>query len=500
MQDASKDNTLDGPGNLPEFTVSEISQAVKHTVESSFEHVRVRGEVSRPTRAGSGHLYLTLKDESAVLDAVCWRGAAQRLSVQPEEGMEVIATGKLTTYPGRSKYQMVIEHIELAGEGALLKLLEDRRKRLAAEGLFDAERKRELPFLPRVIGVVTSPTGAVIRDILHRLGERFPVHVLVWPVLVQGEAAKAQVTAAIEGFNALPESGGLLPRPDLLIVARGGGSLEDLWTFNEEEVVRAAAASDIPLISAIGHETDTTLIDFASDKRAPTPTAAAEMAVPVRADLVARIAEDTGRLAHAMARRLTEAAAAVAGMARGLGDPVARIEQEQQRLDFAASMAGSRLTARLDRLRDRIDRRLPTPNEILTRTHGRLETVVRGLRLTSIERALSEGARDIDRLAVTGEQAVSRWLTGVEDHLKGLQRVLDANSFERVLDRGFVLVRDAEGVPVMSAAAATDGQAVSLRFRDGERAAVIGEGGTPAPRKKPAAKPKADTPSQETLF
>jgi len=223
----------------------------------------------------------------------------------------------------------------------------------------------------------------------------------------------------------------------LLIVARGGGSLEDLWTFNEEEVVRAAAASDIPLISAIGHETDTTLIDFASDKRAPTPTAAAEMAVPVRADLVARIAEDTGRLAHAMARRLTEAAAAVAGMARGLGDPVARIEQEQQRLDFAASMAGSRLTARLDRLRDRIDRRLPTPNEILTRTHGRLETVVRGLRLTSIERALSEGARDIDRLAVTGEQAVSRWLTGVEDHLKGLQRVLDANSFERVLDRGF---------------------------------------------------------------
>lgn len=508
MQDVLHNSPVDGPGNLPEFTVGEISQAVKRTVESSFERVRVRGEVSRPTRAGSGHLYLTLKDENAVLDAVCWRGAAQRLSVQPEEGMEVIAIGKLTTYPGRSKYQMVIEQLELAGEGALLKLLEDRRKRLAAEGLFDADRKRTLPFLPRVIGVVTSPTGAVIRDILHRLTERFPVHVIVWPVLVQGEAAKVQVTAAIEGFNALPVSGGVVPRPDLLIVARGGGSLEDLWTFNEEEVVRAAAASDIPLISAVGHETDTTLIDFTSDKRAPTPTAAAEMAVPVRADLVARIAEDTGRLAHAMARRLTEATTVVNGLARGLGDPVARIEQAQQRLDFAASTATSQLLARLDRLRDRTDRRLPTPSEILTRTQGRLEAVGRGLRLISIERALFEGERDVTRLAASGEQAAHRWLNRIDDRLKGLERVLSANSFERVLDRGFVLVRDADGAPVMTAAETTEGQAVTLRFRDGERAAVIGEGGTPAPRKKPAlkslakspAKPKADTPSQETLF
>lgn len=505
MQDAPQDGAISGQdvgsGNLPEFTVGEISQAVKRTVESSFERVRVRGEVSRPTRAGSGHVYLTLKDENAVLDAVCWRGTAQRLSVQPEEGMEVIATGKLTTYPGRSKYQMVIEQLELAGEGALLKLLEDRRKRLAAEGLFDAERKRALPFLPRVIGVVTSPTGAVIRDILHRLTERFPVHVIVWPVLVQGEAAKVQVTAAIEGFNALPNSGGIVPRPDLLIVARGGGSLEDLWTFNEEEVVRAAAASEIPLISAVGHETDTTLIDFASDRRAPTPTAAAEIAVPVRAELVARLAEDTGRLAHAMARRLAEGATAVTGLARGLGDPAARIEQEQQRLDFAATTAGSRLTARLDRLRDRVDRRLPTPNEILARTQGRLQTVTRGLRLTSIERTLSDGARDVARLVTNGEQATDRRLKRIEEHLTGLERVLEANSFERVLDRGFVLVRDANGAPVLSAAETTDGQAVSLRFRDGERAAVIGEGGTPhAPRKKPAAKPKAGDTTQESLF
>jgi exodeoxyribonuclease VII large subunit len=272
-----QDRSMELLDNLPELSVSELSNQVRRTVETSFDRVRVRGEISRPSHASSGHIYFTLKDDKAVLDAVCWRGNAQRLSIRPEEGMEVICTGKITTYPGRSKYQMVIEQMELAGEGALLKLLEDRRRRLAEEGLFDEQRKRPLPYLPRVIGVVTSPTGAVIRDILHRLTDRFPVHVLVWPVLVQGNVAKAQIASAIEGFNALAV-GGLVPRPDLLIVARGGGSLEDLWAFNEEEVVRAAAASQIPLISAVGHETDTTLIDFASDYRAPTPTAAAEVA------------------------------------------------------------------------------------------------------------------------------------------------------------------------------------------------------------------------------
>src|SRR5882724_13585417 len=265
--------------NLPEYSVSEISRAVKATLEGNFQRIRVRGEVSKPNYHGSGHLYFSLKDEDAVIDAVCWRGTVGRLRLKIEHGMEVIATGRVSSYPGSSKYQIVIDSVELAGEGALLKMLEDRRKRLAAEGLFDADRKKPLPYLPEVIGVITSPTGAVIRDILHRLADRFPCRVILWPVAVQGDNAAAQVVTAIRGFNALPE-GGRVPRPDLLIVARGGGSLEDLMPFNDEEVVRAAAASAIPLISAVGHETDTTLIDFAADRRAPTPTAAAEMAVP----------------------------------------------------------------------------------------------------------------------------------------------------------------------------------------------------------------------------
>src|SRR5882724_7662607 len=263
-------------GNLPEYTVSELSLALKRSIEDNFSHVRVRGEISGFKRHGSGHCYFALKDAEAVLDAVCWRTTAIRLPIKPEDGMEVVCTGRLTTYPGRSKYQLVIDSIALAGVGALLKILEDRRQRLAAEGLFAAERKKKLPFLPEVIGIVTSPTGAVIRDILHRLADRFPRRVLVWPVAVQGEGAAAQVAAAIAGFNGLAPAGPV-PRPDVIIVARGGGSLEDLMAFNEEIVVRAAASSTIPLISAVGHETDTTLIDFVSDRRAPTPSAAAEM-------------------------------------------------------------------------------------------------------------------------------------------------------------------------------------------------------------------------------
>ena len=313
MSDKSPDLTT----NLPEFSVSELSRALKRTVEDSYPYVRVRGELSGFKRAASGHLYMTLKDENAVLDAVCWRGTAGRLSIAPEDGLEVICTGKLTTYPGRSKYQIVVEQMEMAGEGALLKLLEDRRKKLAAEGLFDDARKRALPFLPDVIGVVTSPTGAVIRDILHRLSDRFPRHVLLWPVLVQGDGAADQVTAAIEGFNGIA-AGGPMPRPDLIIVARGGGSLEDLWAFNEENVVRAAAASDIPLISAVGHETDTTLIDFASDRRAPTPTAAAEMAVPVRAELQAAVLDNERRMVAAMHRMVDDRRLRVDGLARGV--------------------------------------------------------------------------------------------------------------------------------------------------------------------------------------
>src|SRR6201995_2310184 len=275
--------------NAPEFTVSELSGALKRTVEDQFGHVRVRGEITGFRGAhSSGHCYFALKDEGAKIEAVIWKGVHYRMRFKPQEGLEVIATGKLTTFPGSSKYQIVIEALEPAGIGALMALMEERKKKLAAEGLFDEARKQLLPWLPEVIGVVTSPTGAVIRDILHRLEDRFPRRVLVWPVKVQGEGSAEQIAAAIRGFNALPEQG-RIARPDLLIVARGGGSLEDLWSFNEEIVVRAAADSMIPLISAVGHETDITLIDFAADKRAPTPTAAAEMAVPVRSELVARV-------------------------------------------------------------------------------------------------------------------------------------------------------------------------------------------------------------------
>ncbi|MEQ9349554.1 MAG: exodeoxyribonuclease VII large subunit, partial [Alphaproteobacteria bacterium] len=306
--------------NLPELTVSELSQALRRTVEQTFDRVRVRAEIGRVVLARSGHMYITFKDEAAVLDGVCWRGTVAGLAMQPAEGMEVVVEGRLTTYAARSSYQIVVERMDLAGEGALLRMIEERRKRLAAEGLFDEGRKQPLPWLPAVIGVVTSPTGAVIRDILHRLADRFPRHVLVWPVNVQGERAASEVAAAIAGFNALPP-GGRTARPDLLIIARGGGSLEDLMAFNDEPVVRAAAASSIPLISAIGHETDTTLIDYAADRRAPTPSAAAEMAVPVRADLAVRLAEDEARLAGAASRLVARAGRELAGLARPLPAP-----------------------------------------------------------------------------------------------------------------------------------------------------------------------------------
>ena len=291
--------------NTPEFSVSEISGAVKRMIEGEFSHVRVRGEIGRVSRPRSGHIYLDLKDDRAVLASVVWKGAAERLDIQPQEGDEVVAEGRLTTFPGQSKYQLIIDRLSYAGEGALLAKLERLRKALAAEGLFDPGRKRPIPYLPGVIGVVTSPSGAVIRDILHRLAERFPVHVLVWPVAVQGEKCAPEVTAAIRAFSAL-EPGSPIPRPDVLIVARGGGSLEDLWGFNDEAVVRAAAECTIPLISAVGHETDTTLIDHAADLRAPTPTAAAELAVPVRSELVATLADLAARRVRAMSRALKQ--------------------------------------------------------------------------------------------------------------------------------------------------------------------------------------------------
>src|SRR6056297_3692099 len=323
------------PGeNAPEFSVSELSGAIKRVIEGEFAHIRVKGEVGRVSRPRSGHVYLDLKDDRSVLAGVIWKGVASRLSVQPEEGMEVVATGRLTTFAGQSRYQIVIEDIKPAGMGTLMAMLEKRRKALAAEGLFAPERKKPRPFLPEVIGVVTSPSGAVIRDILQRLRERFPRKVLIWPVAVQGERCAPEVTRAIEGFNRLTP-GSALPRPDLLIVARGGGSVEDLWGFNDEDVVRAAAESAIPLVSAVGHETDTTLIDFASDKRAPTPTAAAELAVPVRAELAARVADIEARRVRALSLRLEAGRQRLTDLARAMPRADEIVAQRQQRLDLA---------------------------------------------------------------------------------------------------------------------------------------------------------------------
>ncbi|MBT5676083.1 MAG: exodeoxyribonuclease VII large subunit, partial [Rhodospirillaceae bacterium] len=354
-------------GNVEPYSVAELSNALKRSVEDNFGWVRVRGEISGFKRAASGHLYFALKDDKAVLDGVCWRGVAGKLGIAPEDGLEVIASGKLTTYPARSRYQLVVQSMEVAGEGALLKLLEERKKKLSSEGLFDEERRRALPYLPEIIGVVTSPTGSVIRDILHRIAERFPRRVLVWPVLVQGEKAAEQVAHAIKGFNALAP-GGPTPRPDLLIVARGGGSLEDLWAFNEEIVVRAAAASDIPLISAIGHETDVTLIDLAADRRAPTPTAAAEMAVPVRVELIEGLLGQERRLVSATGRLLQDRRTRVQGLARGLPDASSLLGAAAQRLDDWSERLGNSARAALRVRKDHVEKlgyQLPRPRESL---------------------------------------------------------------------------------------------------------------------------------------
>ena len=457
--------------NLPEYTVSEISHAVKRTLEGTFERVRVRGEVSGFKRHGSGHCYFTLKDAEAAIDGVCWRGTAMRLGIKPEDGMEVVVSGRVTTYPGRSKYQLVIDTMELAGEGALLKMIEDRRKRLAAEGLFDAARKRPLPFLPDVIGVITSPTGAVIRDIVHRLAERFPRRVLLWPVVVQGDGAAEQVAAAIDGFNRLV-AGGPVPRPDVLIVARGGGSLEDLMPFNEEIVVRAAAASRIPLISAVGHETDTTLIDHAADRRAPTPTAAAEMAVPVRAELIADLRRDDRRLVQALVRSVEEFRARLTALARGLGDPRRLVEDKRQRLDDW----GDRLHLGLRNWVQQRDSRLGESTARLTAfgsTIGRL--IARdGVQVRNL------GPR-LDRCAAVRVERLAR-------DLANCGKLLESFSYERVLERGFVLATDSAGRPVQAAAETRQGMSLRLRFHDGSAGAVVTE--SPSPKRAQSEKPE----------
>jgi exodeoxyribonuclease VII large subunit len=463
--------------NIHEFTVSELSFALKRQIEESFGHVRVRGEVGRVSRPGSGHVYLDLKDEKAVLGAVIWKGTAAGLRIKPEQGLEVIATGRLTTFPGQSKYQLVIEHLEPAGIGALMALLEERRKALAAEGLFDEARKKKLPFLPEVIGVVTSPSGAVIRDILHRLADRFPRHVIVWPALVQGERAAGEVAAAIQGFNALPETGPLR-RPDLLIVARGGGSLEDLWPFNEEMVVRAAAASRIPLISAVGHETDTTLIDFAADRRAPTPSAAAEMAVPVRAELLALLQDRGGRLIHGQSRLLAEGRTRLMGLARALPRPLDLLALSRQRFDGSA---------------ERLPRALL---EAMSRRALALSGLAAALRPRALlQDALRHGAR-LRELQERAEAGARRHATNAGRALDSVAKLLRSLSYETVLVRGFALVHRADGGGlVMRRAEAAPGLPVSIQFADGQAPAVMGGPGAP-----PAAKPKRKKTPQGELF
>jgi exodeoxyribonuclease VII large subunit len=485
MESTAPDQAI---SNVPEFTVSELSFTLKREIETAFPRVRVRGEISQPSFPRSGHCYFRLKDENAVLDGVAWKTTIPRLGLKIEEGMEVIATGKLTTYAGSSRYQIIVDRLELAGEGALLKLLEDRRKRLQAEGLFDLDRKRPLPFLPEVVGVVTSPSGAVIRDILHRLADRFPRHVLIWPVAVQGDKAAAEVAAAIAGFNRLPEHGPV-PRPDILIVARGGGSLEDLWAFNEEIVVRAAAASTIPLISAVGHETDTTLIDFVSDRRAPTPSAAAEMAVPVRADLMAQTLDFGKRTMACMNRVLREANLAVSGLARGLGDPLRLIEERQQRLD----VSGERLRLATQQMVNRRSAelaaaRLVSPNMVIAAKEQLLVGEARALK-SAMERfkgdTLQKIGRTSDRLEQYGER-LRRCGTELLEHgrrqVDQFGKLLESYSFHSVLNRGFALVRNQDGHPVLVAAETHAGDTISVEFADGRIGAKVTEGLTAAPR------------------
>lgn len=443
------------PGsNLPEFSVTDLSKLVKKTMEDTFGLVRVRGEIGTCSHHSNGHIYITLKDENAILASVVWKGQAGKLGLRPEVGMEVVCTGRLTTYAGQSKYQLVIEGMALAGVGALLKLLEERKQKLAAEGLFDPSRKQLLPYLPTVIGVVTSPTGAVIRDILHRLADRFPRRVLVWPVAVQGEGAAEQIAKAIAGFNALPENGPT-PRPDVLIVARGGGSVEDLMPFNEEIVVRAAAASAIPLISAVGHETDTTLIDFASDVRAPTPTAAAEMAVPVRADLLAQIIENGLRLTQAMRRGVGERKDKLALLGRALGDPARALEPLMQRLDERAE----RLPLAWRNYRER-----------------------RAARITEYGSKLRH-PRDIIRLATEKlghnhqrMQAAWREYFLRRQHMwESVAGNLALLSPRAVLGRGYALVQDNKGNIITSVQQAKTGDAITIEFHDGPTKVTVGQ-------------------------
>jgi exodeoxyribonuclease VII large subunit len=471
------------PGdNAEPLTVTALSNALKRQVEDRFGFVRVRGELSGFKRAASGHLYFSLKDDASKLDGIMWKGNAARLAFAAEDGLEVVATGKLTTYAGRSSYQIVADSLELAGEGALMLLFEKLKARLAAEGLFDPARKRPLPKLPKVIGIVTSPTGAVIRDILHRLADRFPSHVLVWPVLVQGEQAAAQIANAVRGFSELPDKypdTGKIPRPDLIIVARGGGSIEDLWAFNEEAVVRAVAESTIPVISAVGHETDTTLCDFAADFRAPTPTAAAEIAVPVRAELLDRIGQIGLRMNRAITRQLAQANERLEAQRRLLPRLADLSAPQQQRADEM----GERLVRALERRVARSALRFAAPAQALS---PRL-----------LDRLVSEKASRLASARLS-TLPVTRRIDQGQQRLDGLARLAQSLHPEAPLKRGFARVTDQHGKTISDRDAAIDAKHVLLRFSDGEIAAMVGD--QPAFAALPKRDRKAIAPGQQDLF
>lgn len=477
------DTAPDSPGsNAQAYSVSELAFALKRTLEDQYGFVRLRGELSKVTHHSSGHVYLTLKDEKAALDGVVWKGSVRNLGIRPEQGMEVVVTGRITTFPAGSRYQIVIETMEAAGVGALLAQLERLKAKLQAEGLFAPDRKRPLPSMPATVGVITSPTGAVIRDILHRIRDRWPCRVVVWPVVVQGDAAAPQVCAAIQGFNAA-EPGAALPRPDVIIVARGGGSVEDLWPFNDETLARTAAASAIPLISAVGHETDTTLIDFVSDRRAPTPTAAAEMATPVLAELKSALAGFEQRLTQCGHRTIEDRRTRLAASARGLPKPQDLIAQASQRLDYNASHLASGLRRNVD-------------------LHAkRLAEAASPLRKGLLTGRIDQGAARAEDLAARLKPNLLRQLDRLADRLAGADKLRVTLDPKRPLRHGFALVTRPDGSLVRQGAALGAGEAVNLMFEDTTRQAVIDGTATAAPAVKPTAVKKPPPPtSQGDLF
>jgi len=443
---------IDSPGqgeNAPEYSVSELSSFLKRMIEGEFSNVRIRGEVGRVSKPASGHLYFDLKDDKSVIASVTWRGQASKLATQPEEGLEVVATGKITTFAGQSRYQMIVSEMSVAGVGALMAQLEKRKKKLESEGLFDKALKKEIPYLPEVIGVITSSSGAVIRDILHRLSDRFPRKVLIWPVSVQGEKCAPEVTAAINGFNKLTP-GGAMPRPDLLIVARGGGSIEDLWGFNEESVVRAVSESEIPLISAVGHETDTTLIDYASDLRAPTPTAAAEYAVPVRADLMGWLSSMDERRVRSLSSNLETKRQRLKDLSRGLPLPTELVAMQAQRLDS-------------------ISDRLPRALSIVSNNkRSLLLQTSAGLRPQVLKFKLVERTELINRFVKNIKSNMKIKIQHHQSALEGLERIRQTLGYEATLRRGYTVVRDQDGKLVTSVKKAEIKKVLEIEFQDGK--------------------------------